>query len=347
MYSLQLTFSGLLLGYRYRICIDYYIDSIDDNCIHIAGCTILDVSIIIVYYCQDVQLFHKANNKSPFSGDDTNDHNDVVTSIISLFMRFNWEILAWATDFCALKGVTAVKNQVVAMFFAPTVITFLGVLCLIWRFVAQRKENTKIFKSEMKSELISQFLWYALFLTLLLTYQGHLIETAALLKCIPFSDSKVLFLNGNISCMQGWQYVVALYLGFWLLPFWLILVFGSHLLRKEYLSLPKLILLFFLPLPFGVYLIISTIFRKIQGTKRFGIHEKPDLVADFLQNGQRKLPLLLRYLCCHGIIVMLRFAMVMMYTYNDDIMNGMLAMLGVVFAKLMYTTVALPYFSLR
>ena len=313
----------------------------------IVGCTILDVIIIIVYYCQDVQLFHKANNKSPFSGDDTNDHNDVVTSIISLFTRFNWEIFAWATDFCAVKGVTAVKNQVVAMFFAPTIITLLCVVCLIWHLLAQRRENTKIFKSEMKSELISQFLWYALFLTLLLTYQGHLIETAALLKCVPFSDSKVLFLNGNISCTQHWQYVVALYLGFWLLPFSLILFFGSHLLRKEYLSLPKLILLCFLPLPFGLYLIIQTIIRRIQGTKRFGAEDKPNLVADFLQNSQRKLPLLLRYLCCHGIIVMFRFAMVMMYTYNDDIMNGMLAMLGFVFAKLMYTTVALPYFSLR
>ena len=183
------------------------------------GCTILDVIIIIVYYCQDVQLFHKANNKSPFSGDDTNDHNDVVTSIISLFTRFNWEIFAWATDFCALKGVTAVKNQVVATFFAPTIITLLCVVCLIWHFVAQRKENTKIFKSEMKSELISQFLWYTLFLTLLLTYQGHLIETAALLKCVPFSDSKVLFLNGNIClhatlaicrCLVPWVLVVTI-----------------------------------------------------------------------------------------------------------------------------------------
>ena len=311
----------------------------------IAGCTILDVIIVLVYYCQDVQLFHRANNKTPFS-DANADHDDIMNSVMSLFTRFNWEIFAWATNFCALKDATAVVNQTLAMFFSPLVVTLLLVICVVWHFVIQRRES-HLFINETRSGQIGQLLWHALFLTLLLTYQGHLIETASLVKCVPFEGDTILFLNGNVSCMKSWQHLVAIYMGLWMLPFWVILIFGPYLLGKEHVTLPKYILLCFIPLPMGIYLLVQTVSRKIKGTKRLESNNNLSLVARFLHNSQQQLPFVLKFLCCHGIIVMFRFAMVMMYTYYDDVMNGMLAMLGVVFAKLVYTTITLPYSHLR
>ena len=303
------------------------------------GSTILDVIVILMYYCQDVQLFHKANNKHLFYHDASNDFYDVVTSIMSLFTRFNWYIFSWTTGFCTFKGATAVANQVLAMFFVPVMVIILGIICLMWHFVIQKKKSS--------FEQIGHFLWHALFLTLLLTYQGHLVETATLLKCVPFSGGEVFFLNGNMSCMQDWQYVFGMYLVVWLVPFWLILMFGKYLLHKEHLSLPKYILLCLIPLPMGIYLIIQILSRKIRGNVRLDTTKNSGLVPSFLQNSNRRLHFLLNYLCCHGIIVMLRFAMVMTYTYSDNVINGMLAVLGVVFAKLMYTTITLPYSYLR
>ena len=309
----------------------------------ISGCTILDAIVILMYYCQDVQLFHKANNKHLFYSNANNEVYDVISSIMSLFTRFDWYIFSWAADLCVFKGATVVANQIMAMLFVPVMVVILGIICIIWHLVIQKNKGGY----EGRSEKIGHFLWHALFLTLLLTYQGHLIETSALLKCVSFSGGKVFFLNGNIPCMQHWQYLFGVYLLIWLVPFWLILIFGRYLLHKEHMSLPKLILLCLMPLPLGIYLLIQILSRKIKGTVRLGTANNPGLVASFLQNSQRKLPFLLHFLCCHGIIVMFRFAMVMTYAHSDNVINGMLAMLGVVFAKLMYTTITLPYSYLR
>ena len=44
---------------------------------------------------------------------------------------------------------------------------------------------------------------------------------------------------------------------------------------------------------------------------------------------------------------MFRFTMVILYTFNDDVMNGLIEILVVVFIKQLYTVLALPYSSVK
>ena len=133
------------------------------------------------------------------------------------------------------------------------------------------------------------------------------------------------------------------YLCLWLAPFPLILVAGAPLLGQGHLSFPTYLLLCIFPIPLFLYLMVMTIIRKVQGTLGLELNNTSFFITNFLQNSQRDLPFKLDYLCCHGIVVMFRFAMVMMYTFNDEVINGMTGVLILVFTKLIYTAVASPY----
>ena len=191
-----------------------------------------------------------------------------------------------------------------------------------------------------------QLLGYALLLTLLMTFGHQVYLSAALIKCVPYMNETVLYLNGNVTCFQNWwQYIAAIYLCLWLAPFPLILVVGAPLLGQGHLSFPTYLLLCIFPIPLFLYVVVKTIVRKVQNTFRLELNNNSTFVTDFLQNNQRKLPFWLDYLCCHGIVVMFRFAMVMMFTFNDDVIKGMTGVLILVFTKLVYTAVASPYSS--
>ena len=310
---------------------------------YFVGFTVLDIIVILVYYCQDVQLVHKTIHGNPF-----HNYNDVLNALLSLFTRFNWDILTLATNLCATKGSTALTNQVLAMFFIPLILVIFGIICLIWNAMVQRRQRYYTYNGEGKFDHIGQLLWYSLFLTLLLTYQGHVLETTSLLKCVPYENGTVWFLDGNISCFQNWQYIVGIYLGLWLAPFSVILIFGPAGLHGSYLSMIQFILFCIFPLPMLIFLVFKTIVRKLQGgltTVKLEFSVDSSIITNFLRNSDRDLPYSLEKLCCHGVIMMFRFAMVIMYTYNEDVIKGIVGILVVVFAKLCYTIVALPYSS--
>lgn len=311
------------------------------------GCSMVDVIIIVVYYCQDSMLFHEVNKENLFSKDV---HDDFMDLFISLITRMNWAVLGRLSTMCVTKGATAVLNQVLAMTEAPKIVLLLAVLVIIWHFVIQYKVSSASPMNESRYAKIGQVLCHGMFLALLITYQGHVVETGALLKCVSFGDQSVLFIDGSITCTQPWQYFVYLYLGLWLAPFFLILICGAPLLIGEQISETRFVLLCLFPLPASLFLIIQLLVGKIRGTLSFTKTENEpnsNVMASFFQNSQRNLPFVLEFICCHGVIVALRFTLVLMYTYNDDVINAMLGMLLVVFVKQMYTLLALPYSSLR
>ena len=242
-------------------------------------------------------------------------------------------------------------NQSMLILQVPSIILMLIITIAVWHFVLHKKVRLYRSMEGSKTELITHLLWHGLFLTLLLTFQGHVLETATIVKCISCRDQTMLYINGNISCTEPWQYVVYLYIALWLAPFFLILTFGKYLFVDQEISVSKFVLFCLCPLPTSAYVIIRLTINKIRGPSSAKIRtediEDSNVLAKFFQNSRAKLPFWLDYFCCHGIIVMFRFAMVIVYIFSSDVMNGVLGMLIIVFVKQLYTVLALPYSSAR
>ena len=319
--------------------------------LHFSGYPILDVIVIIVYFYQDSFLFHKVNYGYKSALKPNHDYYDIINAVISLFVRFKWSIFARLGNFCVISGASSIVNQSMLILQVPSIILIFIITIAIWHFVLHKKVRLYRSMEDSKTELITQLLWHGLFLTLILTFQGHVLETTTIVKCLSCREQSMLYINGNISCTEPWQYVVYLYIALWLAPFFLILTFGKYLFVDQEISVSKFVLLCLCPLPASVYVIVRLLISKIQGPSSAKIRtediDDSNMLVKFFQNSQTKVPLWLNYLCCHGIIVMFRFTMVILYTFNDDVMNGLIGILVVVFIKQIYTVLALPYSSVK
>ena len=88
---------------------------------------------------------------------------------------------------------------------------------------------------------------------LLLMYASSAQLCLSLLHCVPLEDHQVLFLDGNIKCYQTFQYFLLVYMISSILPFCLVPVLGSHLLKLQRISVAQFCLACIFPLPFCCY----------------------------------------------------------------------------------------------
>ena len=94
----------------------------------------------------------------------------------------------------------------------------------------------------------------------LLMYASSAQLCFSLLHCVPVGDSHVLFLDGNIECYQPFQYFLLAYIISSILPFCLVPVLGSYLLRFGRIGVKQFCAACIFPLPFccfWLYLLVK------------------------------------------------------------------------------------------
>ncbi|CAB3993680.1 Hypothetical predicted protein [Paramuricea clavata] len=84
----------------------------------------------------------------------------------------------------------------------------------------------------------------------LLMYASSTQLCLSLLHCVPVRDNKVLFLDGNIQCYQTFQYFLLAYMISSILPFCLVPVLGSYLLKFGPIGVKQFCAACVFPLPF-------------------------------------------------------------------------------------------------
>lgn len=87
----------------------------------------------------------------------------------------------------------------------------------------------------------------------LLMYASSTQLCLSLLHCVPISDNKILFLDGNVKYYQDFQYFLLVYMISSVLPFCLVPVFDSYLLKLNHISVAQYCLACIFPLPFCCY----------------------------------------------------------------------------------------------
>ena len=121
----------------------------------------------------------------------------------------------------------------------------------------------------------------------LLMYASSTQLCLSLLHCVPLGNYHVLFLDGNIKCYQTFQYYLFVYMISSILPFCLVPVLGSYLLKLNLISVAQFCLACIVPLPFccyWAYLLLRNsswrIRRSYHGERRDGMQDDNDNSAD-------------------------------------------------------------------
>ena len=73
-----------------------------------------------------------------------------------------------------------------------------------------------------------------------------------LLRCVPIGSERRLFYDGNVVWLQWWQYICIAFVVVFVVPFGLVLFWGSMKLHREALSVKRFVLACVFPLPFLV-----------------------------------------------------------------------------------------------
>ena len=221
---------------------------------------------IFFYYYQIGHLLRSAVG-SPKKSLIIHNFEDVISRVMNIVLvnlpSFN----------CPLKDLRAVPKAVLVHSLGYNL---LGVLCLFYLTgklskilkklsrndgVALQNITTRpghrrnVSKSSFSQRVASAFTYISL-----LMYASSAQLCLSLLHCVPVEDHHVLFLDGNIKCYQTFQYFLLAYMISSILPFCLVPVLGSYLLKFRRIGVKQFCAASIFPLPFccvWLYLLIK------------------------------------------------------------------------------------------
>ena len=125
------------------------------------------------------------------------------------------------------------------------------------QYIAARSNQTNsASKSSFSKRLLSAFTYISL-----LMYASSAQLCLSLLHCVPVGEDQVIFLDGNIKCYQTFQYFLLAYVISSILPFCLVPILGSYLLKCGRIGVKQFCAACIFPLPFccfWMYLLLKT-----------------------------------------------------------------------------------------
>ena len=201
---------------------------------------------ITFYFYQAAELLivgsaeHLLHHKIPF--------------VISIVEAFNFEVrsLHKLID-CPFAGLTAVTKE---LLLSGTVFLILSEITVIF---CLRFAFNKIRRKERPSVIH----YIAVVIELLLLGYERLAETAfKLMHCVSIASEKRLFIDAEIVCWQWWQYIIVAYIVVSVIPFIMVLYFGSSKLHKSSISAKEFLGACICPLPFLVYWLLKKTVHK-------------------------------------------------------------------------------------
>ena len=183
-----------------------------------------------------------------------------IPFVLSIIQVFNFEIRTLQRPIaCPFAGLTAVTKEVLL---SGTIFLILAELVTIYclHFAVnkiRRKEGPSVI------HLI------AVIVELLLLGYERLAESSLnLMHCFPVGKERRLFIDAEIVCWQWWQYLLLTYITVFVVPFILVLYFGSSKLYDASISAKEFLGACILPLPFLMYWSLSKVFLTRSNTSR-------------------------------------------------------------------------------
>ena len=172
-----------------------------------------------------------------------------VPGISAVIAVFNFKLRALNKGLgCPFPGLTSVTKQLVL---SGTVFLTMADVALVY-FVHC---VINIIRRNQKPSLLH---YMAVTMEVLLLGYERLAETCLkLMTCVSIGSEMRLFIDANVTCMQWWQYLVLACIAVFIVPFIIVLYFGSSKLYKASITATEFLAACVLPLPFLVYWLLK------------------------------------------------------------------------------------------
>lgn len=211
---------------------------------------------VLFYYCQVVHLLrHSVGSQKK---------NTFVDEIENIFSSvFNFVVVGVSSLKCPIPNLRPIEKQILLHSMGFALLGLLGILYTIIRFLLNHLRRFKsqvvgphnvtpsnqtpeaASSSRFTSRIISAFTY-----TSLLMYSSSTKLCLTLLHCVHVGNKEVLFLDGNINCYQTFQYFLLAYMISSIIPFCLVPVLGSYLLKFGLIGVNQYCAACIFPLPF-------------------------------------------------------------------------------------------------
>lgn len=270
---------------------------------------------------------------------------------------FSFDISFLQDRTCLLPDVNVVTKTGIKLLFVGYCFAMLLVMYFISGFCCvfmSPESRPKVGKLSNTARLIVTLL--SLFLY---TYQSVAEDAFLLLNCVDVDNKRVLFYDGTVTCVQSWQYYVIALVVIFVIPFFIILLFGPKVLDKQKIG----VVVFFLSCVFPLFLAIPITlmyfgvikFNKKSSRNAIGqvdntehknyccgsVDHIRNEVVDALTGPYRDD--IFKGISYEGILNFRRMIMVVMFTFITDILLKQMALAAACFVILLIHLKAKPF----
>ena len=300
--------------------------------------------ILIFYYFQDAAFVHF----SPIYAEAIYPLIAVLKKFVGGLFKFQLDILLFADNICPFPGLNPVSKILLKLLFVPSVLT---VLIVIYLFSKLRLRKLTVAK---KWEDIHGKASVATMLAILFSYQKLSSSVFALVYCVPVEDETILFIEGSVKCLQGWQMTVLFYIYLCIVPFEFYIVAAPSFRKSHKITIGQYFLGCLMPIPVVVFKIVTSYLFRVgnkgeddQGKTSESGTTDVCLVYGMLQGPYKEYHIPLPHirhvpLCWSGILLIKRLCLIITYTYAPNILLRLLLMTLISFLSFLHHLMVKP-----
>ena len=289
--------------------------------------------VMVFFYVQDAFLL--CNNPESY-GETSAPGFATVKSLIQALFTFQLQF-PFAKEVCAFSDTTPISKVFVQLFCPLLVIWgFAAVYCIL-KLINIRKNNNNT--SDDDNRLDKKFAT-AFVLAVLIFYQLLSLSVFKLLKCLPVGIQSVLYIDGTVTCLQGWQYGILFHALSGILPLCVVFLLGPSLMVKGLIQPWQFVLACFLPFPCIIWWLLQSHGSKSRFANAFAqlSYEMKAVLANL--QGPFKEDSNLSWF---GVLLIFRLLLVLIKTFILDSIIQQTAMLFICLATLITHCLVKPY----
>lgn len=311
---------------------------------------------ILFYYYQTINLL--------ISSVGLEEKNKIVQRVNDLISHiFNLVVADISSFDCPLPSITPVSKTLMSHSFGFVLLLTLGVGCLLWKLCSRvhgRKRvrvsasslnplvennwdignvsvNNRRFDSyeanerndvedSRKISFTERALGAFTHISLLM-YSTTARLCLTLLHCVPYKNTKVLFIDGTMQCYQSFQYALLGYVIMSVLPFCMVPFLGSYVLNLGLISVTQFCLGCLLPFPFCCYWLRLLLRNRadVNGDHRPGqnaIHKNRLAILHVLSGPFRTHGAVAcfprSHLAWEGVLILRRLVLILIFAFTYD-----------------------------
>ena len=254
----------------------------------------------------------------------------IIPFLAFVISAFNFQVTTVNNKIgCPFVGLTAATKEV---FLSGTVFLAMANVFIVYVFhmlinMLRQKEKPRLMH------------YAAVFMEVLLLGYERLAETSLkLMHCVSIGSRKWLFIDGNIPCLQWWQYILLAYIVMFVLPFTFVLYWGSSKLNKSSITASEFLTACVLPFPFLIYWICQTVRNRENETVPLSSQEVSKDVLEILHGPFRK-----GTLYWESVLIGRRFILLSFHTFITDRMLRGVCIISACFVMAIHHILKNPY----